>query len=64
MFLFHLFHYLFFCLFGTPGAGTGSRAKSGGGFDKDQREIFEKRRLELLALGKVSTSVDYSCCCY
>ena len=30
--------------------------KSGGGFDVQQREIFEKRRLELVALGKVSAA--------
>lgn len=34
--------------------GAGGSAKSGGGFDLQQREIFEKRRLELVALGKVS----------
>jgi hypothetical protein len=33
--------------------GTGG-PRSGGNIDKQQREIFEKRRLELLALSKVS----------
>jgi hypothetical protein len=36
-------------------SGAGGGAKSGGGFDVQQREIFEKRRLELVALGKVRT---------
>ena len=39
-----------FPLFSVLGVGG---AQAGGVFDRDQREIFETRRLELVALGKV-----------
>ena len=47
----HPYHLSIFLLFSVSGVGGG--AQGGGVFDRDQREIFETRRLELVALGKV-----------